>query len=528
MRSLDDAAEKLDKWAELEELARERVSPNRVSPPAIWREFPTHVLPENVAKYVGEVASAIDCDETMVVLPVLASLGGCIGNRRRIRLKRSWTEPAVVWPVVVARSGTRKSPALAEVTRPLRRREAEEIDAGRQRAEAYDLELQAWTDQLKTTRGERPQKPEPGVRTVVSDITVEALALRLSESPAGLLVVRDELAGWVRSFDAYKSGRGGDAQAWLEMNRAGSIIVDRKSGPTLSVPRAAVSIVGSIQQEVLRQVLSGEHLVNGLAARLLFAMPPERTKQWTDADLSDETRAAWAALLEELLALPYEGEPLDLPLTPSSQARFVEYYNEHAERQREAETDVLAAAFSKLEAYAARLALIVCLSGNPAAKAVDLASMEAGIRLADWFANEAERIYATFRETPEDRERRQLVDWISARGGSATEREVGRGPRRYRASGAAAAALHGLVEDDFGSWHESTPEGGGHKVRVFWLYGSGDGDTRPLGEPPESGDTRPVNARNSCVAGGDTRPDEPKPSVAVATPGNAETEQVDL
>lgn len=514
--------------AQVNPAGQERVSPNRVSPSPIWREFPTDELPESVATFVREVASAIGCDESMVALPVLASLGGCIGNRRRIRLKRSWTEPAVVWAVVVARSGTRKSPAMAEVTRSLRRREAEKIDAASQRQAAHELELQSWKDQAASQRGDRPPEPEPCVRTLVSDTTVEALTLRLSESRAGLLVVRDELAGWIRSFDSYKGGKGGDVQHWLEMHRAGAVIVDRKTGQTLSVPRAAVSIIGTIQPGVLRQVLEGEHMVNGLAARLLFAMPPQRSKRWSDADVSAETRAAWDDRLEELIALPYEGEPLDLPLTPSAHARFVEFYNEHAERQEEAENEVVAAAFSKLEGYAARLALIVELSGNPHAKAVEFASMEAGIRLADWFANEAERIYAAFQEAPEERDRRQLVDLIAARGGSVTERDLARGPRRYRDPGAAAIALEDLAASGFGSWHESLPEGGGHTVRVFSLYGIGDGDTRPPNDALESGDTRPAKSRSACVASGDTRPNEPKPSVAVATAGNTKTQEEDL
>ncbi|MFQ5745120.1 MAG: DUF3987 domain-containing protein [Acidobacteriota bacterium] len=275
-----------------------RVSPNRVSPPQ-WKPFPTQALPGLVNCYVQEVATAIGCDESFAALPVLASLAGCIGNRRRVRLKRSWTEPAIIWAVVVARSGRLKSPAIAEVTRHLHQREAQEIETERQRRDEYELELRAWSDPPKGKRGERPEEPDLAVRLVVSDITVEALAERLSQAPPGL--VRDELAGWVRSFDQYKAGRGGDAQAWLEMHRGGALIVDRKSGPTLSVPRAAVSIIGSVQPEVLRSTLSGEHMVNGLAARLLFTMPPEALKQWCDDDLSGAVRDDWAGLLDDLL-----------------------------------------------------------------------------------------------------------------------------------------------------------------------------------------------------------------------------------
>ena len=62
------------------------------------------------------------------------------------------------------------------------------------------------------------------------------------ETPRGLLVARDELAGWLGSFNQYKQGQGGDVAHWLEMHRAGALLVDRKSGDktTIHVARAAV------------------------------------------------------------------------------------------------------------------------------------------------------------------------------------------------------------------------------------------------------------------------------------------------
>lgn len=80
--------------------------------------------------------------------------------------------------------------------------------------------------------GPPPEKPEPpqAVRYVVSDTTVEALAPLLQENPRGLLLARDELAGWIGSFDRYSGGKGGaDAAHWLSMHNGESILVDRKA-----------------------------------------------------------------------------------------------------------------------------------------------------------------------------------------------------------------------------------------------------------------------------------------------------------
>ena len=65
-----------------------------------------------------------------------------------------------------------------------------------------------------------------------------------------------------------------DVSAWLEMHNAGMLLIDRKGGAAIThVTHAAVSITGGIQPSVLRAALSSELFENGLAARLLLAMP---------------------------------------------------------------------------------------------------------------------------------------------------------------------------------------------------------------------------------------------------------------
>ncbi|RMH23667.1 MAG: DUF3987 domain-containing protein, partial [Planctomycetota bacterium] len=72
--------------------------------------FPVDALPEPVRSYVVEGAKSIGCDTSFLALPILAGLAGAIGNTRRIKLKRDWIEPAVVWVAIIGESGCGKSP----------------------------------------------------------------------------------------------------------------------------------------------------------------------------------------------------------------------------------------------------------------------------------------------------------------------------------------------------------------------------------------------------------------------------------
>ena len=242
--------------------------PKQPEPPP-YVPFPTDVLPKVVADFIHEGAAALGCDESYIALPLLTVLASAVGNSRCIRLKRTWCEPAMIWAVVVGESGTLKSPAHDLAMKPIHRVQNAALKQYGDEMENYDRDKALYEADLaewkKTGRkkGEPPPDPpaEPvAVRYLVSDCTVEALAVLLEQRPRGLLVARDELSGWVNSFDAYKSCRGADVAHWLSMHRAGPLTVDRKSGQrTIHVPRASVCIAGGVQPKALVAALIGRY-----------------------------------------------------------------------------------------------------------------------------------------------------------------------------------------------------------------------------------------------------------------------------
>lgn len=516
----------------------ESVTPDAPAVPA-FTPFPVDVLPEPIRRFVTEGAKAIGCDSSYVALPLLSALASAIGNTHRIALKRGWTEPAIVWTAIVGESGTMKTPAFKLAMKAIRKaqdRAWKEYEAARAEWETqhlrYEAELTAWKRQAAKGHGDAgdpPEKPAAPIarRYIVSDTTTEALAPILLGNPRGVLLSRDELSGWWGSFDRYaKAGKAGaDAAHWLSMHNGESLTVDRKTGipPTIHVPSASVSITGGIQPGILARALGQEHHESGMAARVLYAMPPRKAKRWTEADVDANTEAAVAAVFDRLFSLTMEVDPDSTdPLNPDLRPRLVRladdgkrawvtFYNEHATEQAELSGD-LSAAWSKLEGYAARLALVVHLTRWAAGDAnggalrdparVDEASIAAGVVLARWFGDEARRVYAILSESDDDRETRRLVEWIERKGGAVTARDLTHGVRAYRGDpDAAERALSALVEAGIGRW-EADAHGpkGGRPAQRFRLVstvtvtetpantgkdvGYGDGDT---GDTPTDG-----------------------------------------
>jgi hypothetical protein len=445
-----------------------------------YEAFPMHALPGILVPFVAEAAAALapDCDPVYVALHSLAAVGGLLGNKVRIRLKPSWLEPPVVWGVIVSESGTVKSPAWQLATAPVFGIEGELRAARAQLLEQYEQAMAEW--RKRKDDDEPPERPVPPARrrVLVGDTTVEKLAVILQDNPAGVLVTRDELSGWFQSFNQYKAKGGADVASWLEMFRAGPLLNDRKAGDdggqALYVPRAAVSVCGTIQPGTLSSLMTPAFRDSGLMARLLLAMPPRKAKVWTDADVDPHTADAYANLFCKLHELPAPtGGPVIVPLSDGAKAVWVEFYNGW-NQELAVTTGDLAAALAKLEAYAARLALlhhVVSTIDDPAPSPVSAASMEAGIALARWFAREARRVYAMLLAGRDRQYDSRLLDYIRARGGEVTPKAVRDWNRvRYPDRDAAESALRHLANLGFGRLG-STEAGprGGRPAYVFRL-----------------------------------------------------------
>lgn len=471
--------------------------------------FPVEALPWPLDKFVSEAAGSLRCDPCFIALPLLSMLASAVGNTRRIRVKRDWSEPCLLWTVIVADSGTMKSPSMELALRPLRDAQHVALVEHRQADEQFrrdrmefEASLAEWR-KAGRKRGEfpplEPVEPSP-TRYIVDDVTIERLAEMLEQQPRGLLLGVDELAGWFGAFDAYRSGRGADVERWLSIHRAGVLVVDRKTGKKLiHVPRASVSVTGTIQPKTFARVLSNrEFLDNGLAARLLLAMPPRTAKQWTEAELSEAMQEAMDHIVGRLLSFPFgtdqrgEREPITLPLSPTAKAKFVRFFNAHNREQALLGAD-LSAAWSKLEAYVPRLALLIHLirwavddDKLESANVVDDASLESAIALVGWFANEARRVYAMLGsgdDSEESRRRRLAIDAAEQHGGRLTVRMLMRSRAGFKSANDAEQTLNALVAAGMGRWERSPPgKSGGRPSAVFVLMAavsdlSADSDT---------------------------------------------------
>jgi hypothetical protein len=150
-------------------------------------------------------------------------------------------------------------------------------------AEVASAAVEGWREEVRKAKkqheappdrpaeAEAPIKP-PRPRIVTMDTSTEQLLRLLADNEPGLLHVRDELAGWLGSFDRY-GGNGADRGFYLESWNGGSYVCDRVkfNDVPLRIVHASLAIIGGIVPDRLRDALADAD--DGLPPRFIFVWP---------------------------------------------------------------------------------------------------------------------------------------------------------------------------------------------------------------------------------------------------------------
>lgn len=205
---------------------------------------------------------------------------------------------------------------------------------------------------------------EPAVpirpRIRVADATVEALGALAAGLPRGLLLVRDELAGWLGAFDKYGGG-GSDRAFAIEMYGGRAYVVDRMKNPEpLRIRHLSIGVLGGVQPDKLEMILNGPD--DGLVSRLLWAWPDAKPEFNLARGAQDDGPMQRAFVrLTDLLQIHDEfghPEPVLVPLDQEAEDRPEAFACDKVERCHMA-SGLLAGTLSKARRHCLRLSAVL-------------------------------------------------------------------------------------------------------------------------------------------------------------------------
>jgi hypothetical protein len=336
------------------------------------------------------------------------------------------------------------------------------------RSEFAKARREEWQKDVRTAQkaGKPPpmpplilEEPEPmQPRLIQSDVTIEKVALLLAgAAPKGLLVLRDELAGWLLGLDVYNDS----ARAfWIECYGGRPYKVDRVKHPQpIEIARLAVALHGSIQPPRLAQVM--READDGLLARFCWFWPDVIPFRLASAVPNiDFAIGAFDRL--RLLELMSPSEPGSV-MTPvlvalvASARPLMEQLGRKMQERQETAGGLLVSALGKARGLALRLALVIEIlwwAGEdgfaaPPTQISERAFLAAAALVADYLMPMAERVYGDAAASLRLRNLATLARWIvKARPSEVHVRQLQRGLRLPGLGEAPAIheACQGLIE----------------------------------------------------------------------------------
>ena len=372
-----------------------------------------------------------------VALSWLTVSAALIGSKRRCvpYPGSTWKEPSILWLGLVGDPSHNKSPALDPFVDVLRLLEDEKTDdhldainVWRADTERAKVEKVNWQDLVKAASKDSlptPALPDHAIepdeprrrRHFVQDATPESLGEILEGNPQGVLMVRDELAGWFSGFDRYNPG--GRSQ-WPESFGGRQFTVDRKgAAKPVRIPYNGVNVIGGIQPGKLSDCLL-KVTDDGLAARFLFIWPnrPPFSRPTATADLRGIESA-----LRRLDTLDWtvrdDGKPgaVLVPLDPDAADVFDSCCRLYGDQEQEV-GGLLKSFIGKLRGLTLRLALASELArwsweGGSEPKSISRSTLEAAADfVADYAIPMAERVYGDAALPPVERNAATLARHI--------------------------------------------------------------------------------------------------------------------
>jgi hypothetical protein len=366
-------------------------------PPAAGT-FPLYVLPNALQTIINEAHTSLGMPADFLAGSMLfaASLG--IGKTHRIVVKEGWTENAVLYLALVGRPGTNKSHPMSLAINPFIEHDYKSYKVYSELMEAYRAKSDSDEVQIPVFK-----------KFLVSDFTPEALAEVHKHNQRGIGLYADELISWIKNFNRYT--KGSEEQLWLS-NWSGKAMVNDRRHSNLFIKSPFISVIGSLQPGVLQEISSQQRSDNGFLDRILFIAPDNLKKEyWNEKDLNKEVMQQYKQIISRLIDLEFTNDDCQdqsanlLYMSEDAKKLLFLWQRHNTDLINKMEKDPQSGAFSKLEIYVPRLALILQMlnwaCGESGNSEIHVNAMEGAVHLAEYFRDNIQKIHHLLEHTDE-------------------------------------------------------------------------------------------------------------------------------
>lgn len=290
--------------------------------------FPLEALPGPLAAMTEALAEYTQTPESMGGTLMLGALAAAVQDK--YEYCGSWRETLSLYVAPVSPPGTRKSAVFQAVTAPLSKYEAEKrkeerSEVAQSRARVSALEKAKQTTETRFASGkatmddvlnaatelEEAQAAEKHeYRLLANDATPERLVDLMSQQGGSLTVVSTE-GGLFDQIAGRRYDNGGGLDVYLQAHDGDKLVVDRIGRPGNEIERPHLSILLTVQPDVIRGLMNNTTLCGrGLVARFLFVKDDNMVgrRKIDPPPIPEEISRQYTSLMHWSLAAPYRGD----------------------------------------------------------------------------------------------------------------------------------------------------------------------------------------------------------------------------
>lgn len=343
------------------------------------------MLPSQIGNWVADVCERIESPLEVGVVNALSLIGNLIGNRVAIKPKQNdynYLEYPNIWGMVIGSPSMKKTPVFAEISKSVNRIQANESKQYNEDMKQYNEDINIYTirkkefdkeiknskedDVIKFTM-ELPTRPRR-VLHFTQDATIEAIARVIDENPKGLLILRDELSGFLKNLDS--KGKEEYRSFYLEGWSSGSKSIERVGSAPLYIPKLTLGVLGNIQPSLIKQYVYEAvkgHKADGLLQRFQMLVFAESIEvKGIDRTPNKIARDSFDEIIKYILELEYfegvqENEYNKQPYysySNKAQQEYNKWYVAIDKEAKESENEALESHLAKYSKLINSLALI--------------------------------------------------------------------------------------------------------------------------------------------------------------------------
>ena len=339
-------------------------------------DFPIDIFPSQIQALIKDAENTVGFNKDYLSAGILSICATALGNSVTL-FNGSYSSQPILWLAIIGRQGIGKTHPLNFAKNPMEKKDKDSYTE-------FKGHLKAFESQDK--KGRKPVLK----KSLLTDFTPEKLAETLQHNDKGVLIFKDELMGWINSFDQYN--KGGDQQKYLEFFNGGTLTVDRVSKDPIRVEKTNVNILGGLQPKKLKTLASNGRSDDGFLSRILFVYPRNLKPNKFTGKSIDKIHVE--NYIKFILSL-YDAPACELK-TKESQIEIFQHW-QHKKVEESFNDDIETSIQAKLETYVWRLTLIIEMmhqvSISKFEDTISDNSINKSIKLIEYFRINALRVF---------------------------------------------------------------------------------------------------------------------------------------